>query len=172
MNRWITIHKQINIVWDHVWYGTVLPSSWKWESRKCTLVTRTRQKTQSDVMVLIHHYKRIWWAILINFHLSAANFQINLWVVVHISNWWNWLWIHEWKQTCLHEQGTTIAWLTWGMAGGFETESLPVRNEGIQNVWPCVYVLNTAAVEKTVEADLAGLLTQIFWSDERWTVLM
>jgi hypothetical protein len=30
----------------------------------------------------------------------------------------------------------------------FETESLPVRSEGI---WSCVYVLNTSAVENKVE---------------------
>jgi hypothetical protein len=36
-----------------------------------------------------------------------------LWEVVHISNWWNCLWIHEWKQSWLSEYGTKIIWLTW-----------------------------------------------------------
>jgi hypothetical protein len=35
-----------------------------------------------------------------------------------------------------------------GVAGGFETES--VRSE---EIWPCVYVVNTAAVENIVEVD-------------------
>jgi hypothetical protein len=31
-----------------------------------------------DVMVLVGHFKRIWRGILINIHLSAANFKMNL----------------------------------------------------------------------------------------------
>jgi hypothetical protein len=44
-------------------------------------------------------------------------------------------------------------WLTWTHSRQplwFETESLPVRSEGI---WACLYILNTAVVENTVEVD-------------------
>jgi hypothetical protein len=82
-----------------------------------------------EVTVLISHFKRIWWWILINFHLSASNFQMKLVVVVvHISNWWNWLWIDL------------------DTASGFKTENLPEEAKG----WPFVYVVNTAAVGNMV----------------------
>jgi hypothetical protein len=58
--------------------------------------------------------------------------------------------------------GAKIVWLNWARLRlqCFEAENLLVRSEGM---WPCLYGLNTTAVENTVEVDhQPSWLTRIF----------